>query len=47
VISRWLRCERGSGTLLASRGIGMERRYAPPMRFLCRPELMVIDLVGE
>ena len=33
--------------LLVCRGIGMERGYAPPMRFLCRPELMVIDLVGE
>ncbi len=33
--------------LLVCRGIGMERDYAPPVRFLCRPELMVIDLVGE
>ncbi len=33
--------------LLVCRGIGMERDYAPPIRFLCRPELMVIDLVGE
>jgi uncharacterized protein len=33
--------------LLVSRGIGMERGYAPPMRFLCRPELMVIDLIPE
>jgi uncharacterized protein len=35
------------GHLLVSRGIGMERGYAPPMRFLCRPELVVIDLVPE
>jgi hypothetical protein len=35
----------GGGKLLVSRGIGMERGYAPPIRFLCRPELMVIDLV--
>ena len=34
----------GGGKLLVSRGIGMERGYAPPMRFLCRPELVVIDL---
>lgn len=33
--------------LLVSRGIGMEREYAPRMRFLCRPELVVIDLVPE
>ena len=37
----------GGGKLLVSRGIGMERQFAPPMRFLCRPELMVIDLVGR
>ena len=37
----------GGGKLLVSRGIGMERKFAPPMRFLCRPELIVIDLVGE
>lgn len=35
----------GGGQLLVSRGIGMERGHAPPMRFLCRPELVVIDLV--
>jgi predicted MPP superfamily phosphohydrolase len=33
--------------LLVSRGIGMERGDAPPIRFLCRPELAVIDLVPE
>jgi uncharacterized protein len=37
----------GGRTLLVSRGIGMERGYAPRMRFLCHPELMVIDLVPE
>ena len=37
----------GRGKLLVSRGIGMERGYAPPMRFLCRPELVVIDLLPE
>jgi predicted MPP superfamily phosphohydrolase len=35
------------GKLIVSRGIGMERGHAPPMRFLCRPELVVIDLVPE
>lgn len=33
------------GTLVVSRGIGMERANAPRVRFLCRPELVVIDLV--
>ena len=38
----------GGAKLLISRGIGMERGYAPRMRFLCRPELVVIDLTpGE
>ncbi|MCA1993319.1 MAG: metallophosphoesterase [Coleofasciculus sp. S288] len=32
-------------TLLVSRGIGMEREFAPRMRFLCRPELVVIELI--
>ncbi|AFY68474.1 metallophosphoesterase [Thalassoporum mexicanum PCC 7367] len=31
--------------LLVSRGVGMERGYAPRVRFLCRPELVVIDLL--
>jgi predicted MPP superfamily phosphohydrolase len=31
--------------LLVSRGIGMEGAAAPRLRFLCRPELVVIDLV--
>jgi len=35
------------GKLLVSRGLGMECGYAPRIRFLCRPELMVIDLVPE
>jgi uncharacterized protein len=35
------------GKLLVSRGLGMERGYAPRIRFLCRPELVVIDLVPE
>jgi predicted MPP superfamily phosphohydrolase len=31
--------------LIVSRGVGRERQYAPPMRFLCRPELVMLDLV--
>ena len=37
----------GGRKLLVSRGIGMERGFAPRMRFLCRPELAVIDLTPE
>jgi predicted MPP superfamily phosphohydrolase len=37
----------GGARLLVSRGIGMERGNAPRMRFLCRPELMVIDLAPD
>ncbi|MGE0484112.1 MAG: metallophosphoesterase [Gammaproteobacteria bacterium] len=32
-------------TLVVSRGIGMERGYAPRLRFNCRPEIVIIDLV--
>lgn len=35
----------GGRTLIVSRGIGMERGYAPRLRFLCRPELVVVDLL--
>ena len=35
------------GKLLVSRGIGMERGSAPRLRFLCRPELAVIELVPK
>ena len=31
-------------TLIVSRGIGMERARAPRIRFLCRPQLVVIEL---
>jgi uncharacterized protein len=31
--------------LLVSRGLGMERGHAPRLRFLCRPEILVVDLV--
>ncbi len=35
----------GGRTLIVSRGVGMERGFAPRLRFLCRPELSVIELV--
>ena len=34
-------------TLVVSRGVGMERGWAPQLRFLCRPQIVVIDLVPE
>ena len=34
----------GGRTLIVSRGVGMERGDAPRLRFLCRPELVVIEL---
>jgi uncharacterized protein len=33
----------GGSTLVVSRGIGMERRDAPRLRFGCRPELVVLE----
>ncbi len=35
----------GGRKLLVSRGVGMERGGAPRLRFLCRPQLIVLDLV--
>lgn len=35
----------GARTLVVSRGVGMERGKAPRVRFLCRPDLVVIDLL--
>jgi predicted MPP superfamily phosphohydrolase len=35
----------GNRTLVVSRGVGMERAYAPRLRFLCRPELVVIEVL--
>ena len=35
----------GEKTLVVSRGIGMERRDAPRLRFLCRPELAFIHVL--
>ena len=31
-------------TLIVSRGVGMERDTAPRLRFLCRPELLVVEV---
>lgn len=33
--------------LIVTRGIGMERGWAPRIRFLCKPEISVIDIVPE
>jgi len=35
----------GGRRLVVSRGIGMERKNAPRLRFRCRPELVVVDVV--
>lgn len=35
----------GGATLLVSRGVGMERAAAPRIRFWCRPEVMIVDVV--
>jgi predicted MPP superfamily phosphohydrolase len=38
--------DNGTGSMLCiSRGVGMERAYAPRMRFLCRPELVFINVI--
>lgn len=34
-------------TLIISRGIGMERGNAPQMRFLCRPGLVIVDVLPQ
>ena len=34
-----------NSTLCISRGLGMERGWAPPLRFLCPPEIVVLDLI--
>jgi uncharacterized protein len=38
---------RSGQHLFVSRGIGMERGDAPRLRFLCRPELAIIDVVPK
>lgn len=50
-IPRWLAAGTlrpwGKTTLLVSRGVGMERGHAPRIRFNCRPQLVVLELVGS
>ncbi len=41
------RYQRGDLTVFVSRGIGMEGGPAPRVRFLCRPEIAVLDVVPE
>lgn len=38
---------RGETTLYVNRGIGMEGGIAPRIRFLCRPELAIIDVLPQ
>ena len=40
------RYQVGPTTLFVTRGIGFEPHPAPRLRFLCRPEIAVLDLVG-
>ncbi len=35
----------GNRTLIVSRGVGMERAVAPRIRFWCRPEVVIIDVL--
>ncbi len=35
----------GGATLIVSRGVGMERAGAPRIRFWCRPEIVLVDVV--
>jgi predicted MPP superfamily phosphohydrolase len=38
--------ERAGTRLYVSRGVGMEAGFAPPIRFLCRPEISLLILRG-
>ena len=41
----WGRTDLGGGrTLIVSRGVGMERDYAPRLRFWCRPEVVIVEV---
>ena len=35
----------GGRHLVVSRGVGMERGHAPRLRFLCRPEVVIVDVL--
>jgi predicted MPP superfamily phosphohydrolase len=41
------RFQEGNTTLYVSRGIGLEGKGAPRMRFLCPPEIEMFELRGE
>ncbi len=49
-VPRWLAgggvFRRGDAWLVCSRGVGMERGDAPRIRFLCRPQLILLELSG-
>jgi predicted MPP superfamily phosphohydrolase len=34
----------GERTLVVTRGVGLERGFAPRLRFLCRPEVVIVDV---
>ena len=38
--------EVNENLLVVSRGIGMERRFAPQIRFLVPPEIVVVTIEG-
>jgi uncharacterized protein len=50
-VPRWLGgggvFQKGDTWLVCSRGIGMERDHAPRIRFLCRPQLILLELGGR
>ena len=41
------RYQKSGTTLYVSRGIGLEGKGAPRMRFLCPPEIELFELRGE
>lgn len=40
------RYQVGTTTLYVNRGVGVSPLPAPPVRFLCRPEVTIIDVIG-
>jgi predicted MPP superfamily phosphohydrolase len=40
------RYQVGPTTLFVSRGVGVERKPAPRVRFLAPPEIVLLELVG-
>lgn len=41
------RADGSSNRLIVSNGVGMERSFAPRLRFACRPDFWVVDLVPK